>query len=124
MSMELNNALRHMAGRAVFDENRGKDLKCDLHKRFAEAVDKLGDWLRSVVPDLQAAAEASAAASPAGAALVVNAVQPARNFYAYNGQVQVDVWYEFKSTSTSFGMWTAQVLSKSAQGEDGKRPPG
>lgn len=110
------------ACRAVLDEKRCQELNCDLQKRFAESEGALGYWLRSIVPGLLAAAEASAAASPASAAVVVNAVQPSRNLYAYSGQRQVDVQYEYKSTSTSFGMWTAQVLSKSAQGEDGKRP--
>lgn len=69
-------------------------------------------WLQRIVDGLQMASGASAREPPS---CIITDLQPANN----GSRDKVQIRYQTESFSQAFGSWTAHVLSKSSQGENG-----
>lgn len=105
---------------AALDARKEQELKCDLLQRFSAAESQLSKWLHSVLEELQASADESLLSHSRRAALRITGLQHSHGkSKMFGGAAIVEVDYQHESKSSAFGSWTAQVLSKSAQGEDG-----
>lgn len=118
LCLEINGGA-HVAVEA----KRHQELMRDLKRRFDDAERHLSTWLRGITEGLKAVAEASCASHVTEVPCTITDVRPTRPTRGgYNYTMRpavVELEYQCESRSSAFGSWTAQVLSKSAQGEDG-----
>lgn len=97
------------------DAKIAEELELDLRNRFRASMAEFDRWLQGTVDELRSASQ-----KPADAPGVTYAIKHARPANGYLRSARFEIEYEMEYTSSSFGSWTAHVLSKSAQGEDGK----
>eukprot|EP00892_Ulva_mutabilis_P011345 jgi/Ulvmu1/8583/UM045_0026.1 len=109
----------------ALDAHREQQLESDLQQRSTKAEGHLIDWMAGVSEDLHAAVKTSFIKHGEAASHLitqVNRSQTRSSGYLTRGvnarESQVELVYEYQHQSSAFGNWSAQVLCKSAQGED------